>query len=130
MGIGNLLSRLISENNTTVSELSRTANVPAQTIYSIIRRDNLKANLEDLYRLSKSLGVNLDYFCQEFADIKKSSAPDKTGAEDLTKPETMLLHNFRALNEDGQDRLLETSDDMVTSGKYTKNNSIEIPNEA
>jgi len=33
---------------------------------------------------------------------------------------TILLENFDQLNEEGQERLVETSDDMVSSGKYIK----------
>lgn len=32
-----------------------------------------------------------------------------------------LLANFDRLNSEGQERLVETSDDMVASGKYIKN---------
>lgn len=31
-----------------------------------------------------------------------------------------LLHNFDQLNQEGRERLVETSDDMVSSGKYIK----------
>lgn len=80
-----------------------------------------------LFQLFDLYGASVD---EAFGYTKKSPAPANAETEDLTKQEFTLLHNFRTLNDEGQNRLLETSDDMVASGKYTKNNSSEIPNEA
>lgn len=41
----------------------------------------------------------------------------------------ILLHNFDQLNLEGQARLVETSDDMVSSGKYIKSNPDKLGNE-
>ena len=38
----------------------------------------------------------------------------------------ILVHNFDQLNQEGQERLVETSDDMVSSGKYIKNDSHQL----
>lgn len=57
-------------------------------------------------------------------EIKKSpdtaeAAPGKEQSEaDILR--STLLHNFDQLNQEGQERLVETSDDMVSSGKYIK----------
>lgn len=40
-----------------------------------------------------------------------------------------LLHNFDQLNQEGRERLVETSDDMVSSRKYIKSNSDKLGNE-
>ena len=56
------------------------------------------------------------------------SAP---GEEQLdTDPlRTVLLQNFNQLNQEGRERLVETSDDMVSSGKYIKSNPDKLGNE-
>lgn len=50
---------------------------------------------------------------------------EQTGADPLS---TILLQNFYQLNREGQERLVETSDDMVSSGKYIKNNPDKLGN--
>lgn len=37
-----------------------------------------------------------------------------------------LLNNFEQLNQEGQERLVETSDDMVCSGKYKKSGALNV----
>lgn len=41
-----------------------------------------------------------------------------------------LLHNFDRLNREGRERLVETSDDMVSSGKYIKSDPDNLGKEA
>ena len=126
LGIGNLLNKLLIENKTNVRELSRQAGVPAQTIYSIIRRDNLKANLEDLYKLSQCLGVTLDYFCQEFMQIKKSPVPAEAVAEELKSDEQDLINNYRELNDDGKIAAHDSVEALTCLPKYKKSDNCKI----
>lgn len=62
MGIGILLKDLILKQKTTVIDVSRATEVPASTIYSIIKRNSKSANISDLYKIAHHLGVTLDYF--------------------------------------------------------------------
>ncbi len=39
---------------------------------------------------------------------------------------SILLNNFDQLNQEGRERLVETSDDMVSSGKYIKADTAEL----
>ena len=56
--------------------------------------------------------------------VKKS--PDTAEAapgEDALEADSLrstLLHNFDRLNREGREKLVDTSDDMVSSGKYIK----------
>ena len=49
---------------------------------------------------------------------KESPITVETAPKDALR--STLLHNFDQLNQEGQERLVETSDDMVASGKYIK----------
>ena len=40
--------------------------------------------------------------------------------EQLEGDEQKLIDNFRSLNEEGQDKLLDLADDLVRTGKYKK----------
>lgn len=51
---------------------------------------------------------------------------DPTGSDSLR---SILLHNFEQLNQEGRERLVETSDDMVSSGKYIKTSATQVGGE-
>lgn len=55
---------------------------------------------------------------------KKSPAPVQAETEELTHAEKHLIKNLRGLNNDGQEKLLDYSDDLVASGRYIIDNSI------
>lgn len=71
MGIGLRLEKLIKERNTNVNELAQKVGVAPTTIYSMIRRDSKKADIEVLFKISKELGVDAEYFCDSENDIDK-----------------------------------------------------------
>lgn len=65
MGIGKKLDKLMKEQGTNANELALKIGVAPTTIYSMIRRDSKKADIEVLIRISKELGVEPEYFCNE-----------------------------------------------------------------
>ena len=65
MGIGDKLQKLISQKNTNVNELSINANVSPSTLYSIIKRNNTKVDIDVLIRISNILGVPVEFFSDE-----------------------------------------------------------------
>ncbi|MBW7572423.1 hypothetical protein [Caproiciproducens faecalis] len=80
----------------------------------------MKANLEDLYKLSQCLGVTLDYFCQEFMPIKKSPVPAEAEVEKLNSEEQDLIKNFRELNDDGKTAARDSVEALTCLPKYKK----------
>lgn len=62
MGIGDKLQELLDKRQRNVNDLSKATGVPASTIYSIIRRNNTKADLDVLQAIADELCVTLDYF--------------------------------------------------------------------
>ena len=55
--IGTTLKNLLDEREIKVNEFARQIKVPAQTLYSIIRRDNMKIDHELLLRICDALHV-------------------------------------------------------------------------
>ena len=49
--IGSTLKELLARRGMRVGELSRLIGVPAQTLYSIIKRDNMKIDFDVLLRI-------------------------------------------------------------------------------
>ena len=71
MGIGAKLEKLLKKRNMNANELAQNIGVAPTTIYSMIRRDSKKADIEVLFKLAKELGVDAEYFCDTDEDISK-----------------------------------------------------------
>ena len=65
MGIGKKLEQLLEVNNMNANELARKINVSPQTIYSMIKRDSKKADIEVLLNIAEVFGVTAEYFVYE-----------------------------------------------------------------
>lgn len=60
--IGKTLEKVLKENGTNVNELAKKINVSNQTLYSIIKRDNMKIDFELLLKICNALNVNVKRF--------------------------------------------------------------------
>ena len=65
MGIGTKLSELMEANGTTANELAKKIGVSPQTIYSMIKRDSKKADIEVLSKIAAIFGISMEYFIEE-----------------------------------------------------------------
>ena len=65
MGIGSKLTKLMKEQDTNANELASKAGVPPTTIYSLIRRDSNRVDIDSLIKNARGLGVTAEYFCNE-----------------------------------------------------------------
>ena len=70
MSIGLNLSQLMELRGTNANELAKKVGVAPTTIYSMVRRDSKKADIEVLIRIAKELGVATEYFCDDEPDPK------------------------------------------------------------
>ena len=92
--IGNTLKRLLDERKMAVGDLARRISVPPTTLYSLIRRDNMKIDFDMLLRICGVLGVPV----QVFQDSGGSAGPELPSAGELA-----LLVKLRALDEHGRE---------------------------
>lgn len=97
MAIGAKLSNLINSRNTNVNQLAAATGVSPSTIYSIIKRDNMKVDLDDLQKIADELCVTLDYFAN--ADDIPPEPPRSVLVNEL-------LEIFESLPIEGQTRIL------------------------
>ena len=67
--IGKALQKLLDEKDMNVNELSKMIHVSNQTLYSVIKRDNMKIDFEILLKICKALNVSADYFYSDYAEI-------------------------------------------------------------
>lgn len=100
MGIGLKLEKLIKDRNTNVNELAQKVGVAPTTIYSMIRRDSKKADIEVLFRISKELGVDAEYFCDSDNPIDKF----EPSYEDV---ESLIARNGKEFSTEQKMRLIK-----------------------
>lgn len=79
-----------------------------------------------LIKIAKACNVTVDFLLGHNAEseTKKSLGTAEAAPKDALR--STLLHNFDQLNQEGRERLVETSDDMVASGKYIKSDKNEL----
>lgn len=121
MAICEILEEIMKERGVSIADMARICNLPDSTVRGIIRRKQETVALEVAFKLSDGLGVSLE---------KLNGMPEKLDRQD-SEPNPLrstLLQNFDQLNQEGQERLVETSDDMVSSGKYIKTSTNQLGN--
>lgn len=81
---------------------------------------------ELLYKIADACNVTVDFLLGRDYPAESATLEDFQESDALR---STLLHNFDQLNQEGRERLVETSDDMVSSGKYIKSGSFKMGNE-
>ncbi len=123
MGIGSKLSKLMDMNDTNANELARKIDVSPQTIYSIIKRDSKKADIEVLLKLADTLGVTAEYFVD---DINVSN---ESGLEQYSKEELTHLKKYHDLDPIGQshvDAVLQWETERVQQIEQAASTVVEV----
>lgn len=80
---------------------------------------------ELLSKIADACNVTVDFLLGRNCTDKSASGQDPLETNPLR---STLLYNFDQLNQEGRERLVETSDDMVSSGKYIKSNPDKLGN--
>lgn len=80
MNIGSRLKQVLDERNMTVSQLAREAEVSAQTLYAMIKRDSNKADMDIMARILEALDMDLLEFL-ELPPRKRKAAKKAVAAE-------------------------------------------------
>lgn len=93
MGIGSKLTQLMKEQNTNANELASKAGVPAQTVYSLIRRDASKVDIDTLIKIAHALGVTAEYFSN---DAKPTTLAAHFDGDEYTEEELQKIKEFAA----------------------------------
>ena len=87
--IGSTLKQLLAERKMSVADLAGRIGAPSQTLYSIVKRDNMNIDLDLLVRICRELNVPLEYFCDDASSFR---------AEELA-----FLGKYRALDGHGRE---------------------------
>lgn len=97
MSLGANLKKAIENQGTNVNALADLAQVPRATIYSIIKRDNTKIDVDVLLKICHALGITTDellnWDCQDKVDNANILVPP------LTSHEIELIRAYRFQEE-------------------------------
>lgn len=101
---GSMLKQILDEKSITISELARRLNAPAQTLYSMVKRDNQKVDFDLMMRICEELDVPVERMCE---NISLPKLP--------TNREWELVTNYRKLDSNGK-----TLVDMVVEHELSR----------
>lgn len=115
------IKALRAEHNATLEDIGNAVGVSKTTVQRWESGEIANIRRDKIYKLAKALHTTPSYLMGW--DDEGSDSPPPSEADPLR---AALLRNFDQLNQEGRERLVETSDDMVASGKYIKNNPSEL----
>lgn len=98
----------------TNSQLAVLSNVPSGTLAKILGSETKDPQISNIIKISKALNISADYIIFGITNNPISQS------EPLTPSEQTLLDSFRELNEDGQEKLIDYAEDLVSSNRYKK----------
>ena len=122
--IGTTLKRILEEKKMTPVELSRLTDIPVQTIYSIMKRDNDKVGLHKLVEICDVLDVSIEEFYMDYINSKSAES-----MRVFSEHEKEVIRNLRNLTEQGQKKVLDYINDLKNTGKYTQSEDVQENNE-
>lgn len=107
----------IEASGVTLYRLSKETGI-SQSLFSKWKKNpDTYVTSQNLVLIADYLGCSIDYLLSR----KQASIPLR---EALSQEEEKLVSDFRQLNDEGQFKLTDYADDLVSSGKYTKEKTI------
>lgn len=61
---GSMLKEILAERKMSISELARRLDIPQQTLYSMVKRDNQKVDFDLMMRLCNELRIPVERLCE------------------------------------------------------------------
>lgn len=119
------LRALKAKSYMSMREISVKSGIPEPTLEKIFSGATKNPGVNTIQSLVHALGYTLDDLDPSPNKKTPSTAEAAPEAEQDSLCST-LLYNFDQLNQEGRERLVETSDDMVASGKYIKSNQNKL----
>lgn len=117
MNIGNYIKSLRISKGISQEELGKIVGVQKAAVYKWESGKVQNLKRATIQKLAEYFEVTPSSFIEE----------DVTCADVLLTPsEHQLIDNYRNLNEEGQEKLLDHSIDLVSSGRYIKSNKSKM----
>lgn len=110
MSLGTRLKTLLDEKQISVKKLSEDVGASPSTIYSIIQRDNKKADVDLLFRIAKRLDVSADFL---LSDDVIEVAPETEALEEIAQHIMPYVRKLQNLAPEQQQAVLNLIDLMA-----------------
>ena len=107
----------------TTHEIAFLSKIPEPTLEKIFAGTTKDPKLETMRQLVHFLGYTLDNLEDRPLPTKKNPPLEEGG---LSESELSLVALYRQLNQEGQKKLLDLADDLVSSQKYIKSDSDKL----
>ena len=128
MFLGEMIRNYREQNHMTLRDFSARSGISLPYVHQLEQNRNPKTNAEivpslaTFVKVSNAMGITLDQLLQEVDEnqpVGLIPSPRPTGTT-VNLAETELLDNFRLLNEEGQEIIMNTLIGLVASGRYIK----------
>ena len=94
MGIGARLLEIMEKKNMNANELANRIGVPPTTLYSMIKRDSSRVDIDLIIKIAHALGMTADELLSgEAPEVQHTLAAHLEG-EDFTAEEIKDIENF------------------------------------
>ena len=104
MGIGSRLTEIMEEKGTNANELALQIGVPPTTLYSMIKRDSNRVDIDLIIKISHALGMTAD----EFLSGEVAESPDTIAAhhegDEYTPEEWEEIERFKLFVKSKRDQ--------------------------
>ena len=121
------LKLLVSSSNKTQKQIASDLNFSHQRFNYYVNGQR-EPDASALCEIAEYFGVSVDYLVCRNAHAEKSAT--KKPRNELNADEASLLQNFRQLNGEGQEKLLDLADDLIQSRKYKNRGTVFMGAEA
>ena len=125
------LDLLMETDGINKSKLSQISGVPYTTIDAFYKKGYENAKISTIRKIAKAFDCSLDYLIEDEPKKSPSTAEAAPGdIHELSPRMTALYAAMNQLNDQGQEKVLEYADDLVSSGKYIKSDPAGLGKEA
>lgn len=94
MGIGARLSEIMAEKNMNTNELAIKIGVPPTTLYSMIKRDSTRVEIDLIIKIAHALDMTADEFLSGETPEPQHTLAAHLEGEDFTDEEIKDIENF------------------------------------
>jgi len=102
---------LMIRDGINVNQLSIRSEIPASTLYAMLKKSTNEANILHLKRIADVFGESISIFC----DLDTYERP-----VELTSEESRILQYYRGMDPAGQARLSEYAAEVGENPRYRK----------
>lgn len=126
MNVGDYIKALRLSKGISQEELGKIVGVQKAAVYKWESGKVQNLKRATIQRLAIYFGVSPSSFIS-VSDEEKQGANTHSF---LSPAEQQLINNYRHLNDEGQEKLLDLSTDLVSSGRYIKSNQPPMAQQA